>query len=164
MIGVSSSYAFAALFLTVGLIFTVLLHLLRALPTQPTNLPANFGASLSLVGTFFLVVGPALFIIAGLPSVLPSRFSRMLSLLPAFFFIWGTVRLMRGHLPFYNQLAILAALLFSALTDMGLLAGVRQSIRWISEDLRPRRICLVILAQIGIVVFVLWAPVEVAVD
>jgi len=121
-------------------------------------------ASLSLVSTFFVVVGLVLFIIAALPSIVPSRFSRILSLLPALLFIWGTVRLVRRHLPFNGQLGMLAALLVSLLSDIGLFVAVRQSIRWISEEVRPLKICLVILAQVAVVFLVVWLPIEVAAD
>jgi hypothetical protein len=162
MIGVSSSCAFAGLFLTVGLVFSVLLHLLRALPSQPTNLPASMGASLSLLSSFFVVVGLVLFIIAALPAIIPSRFSRVVSLLPALLFTWGVIQLARLQLPFHNQLWMLAALLLSMLSDICLLVIVRQSIRWVSGAVHPLRICLVVLAQMTTVVLIVWAPIEIS--
>lgn len=160
MIGVSSSYALAGFFLTAGSLFAAFLYLLRALPSQPANLPSNIGASLSLLSAFCLAVGLVLFIIAALPSVLPSRFSRILSLIPALIYTLGLVQLMRRHLPYRQNLALLAALLISTLIDIGLLILVRQSVRWISEEVHLLKVGLVVLAQIATVVLIVWAPIE----
>jgi hypothetical protein len=162
MIGVSSSCAFACLFSIVGLIFTFLLHRLRASPSLPTNLPVNIGAGLFLASAFCLVLGLVLFVIAALPSVSPSRFTRIMSVLPALIFIFSLIQLVRRHLPFHENLGLLAALLISTLSDIGLLILVRQLIRWISEEVRPLKICVAILAQIVTVVLVVWAPIEIS--
>ncbi|MGD0325758.1 MAG: hypothetical protein ABSD45_18680 [Terriglobia bacterium] len=162
LVGVSSSCAFACLFLTVGLIFAFLLHRLRALPSLPTNLPANIGANLNIVSAFCLAVGLVLLIIAALPSVMPSRFTRLMSVLPALLLTFALFMLVRRHLPFQHQFVLLVALFISTLSDIGLLVGVRQSIRWISEEVRPFKICAAILGQVATGVLVVWAPSEIS--
>jgi len=158
VIGVSSSLAFAALFLLGGLILGVLLHMLKALPAHPTNLPANIDASLSIVTTFCLIVGSVLVVVSTLPSVWPCRFTRTLSLLPAVFFVWAIVNLMRHHTVTVLQSAVLLALIFSTFSDITFLAIVRASIRWISKELRPFTICIVISCQIALTILIIWLP------
>jgi hypothetical protein len=161
MVGVSSSYAFPGLFLTLGFIFKFLLYRLRGLPAQPTNPPANMDSNLSLVTMFCLVVGLALFLIAALPSIVPSGFFRILSILPASIFLVGVVRAARLHLLLRGQLELLAALFVAVLSDIGLFVAVRQSLRWVSAEARPLKICLVILAQIAAVFLFVWLPIEI---
>ncbi len=162
MLGVSSCLAFAGLFLPVGLFFGFVLHKLRTLPSLPSNLPANLVANLSLATTFLMIVGTLLVLLAALPSVVPSRFSRILSLLPVALFLCGTVRAV-NHVT-VEGLTVLVALVLAVLTDICLLVAVRRSIRWISLEVRPLRICLVILAHIVVVFLVLWLPLHISAD
>jgi hypothetical protein len=162
MIGVSSSYAFAGFFLTGGFVFAFLLHRLRALPSLPANLPPNMDFSLSLITALCLFVGIMLFVLAALPSILPSALSRFLSLLPCLVFLLGIIQMVRKHLPLNGQLEMLAALLLSLLSDVVLFVAVRQSIRWISVQLRPLRVCLVISGQIALIFLIVWLPQEIS--
>lgn len=66
------------------------------------------------------------------------------------------------HLPLSGQLEELAALSVAVLSDIGLFVAVRQSVRWISAEVRPLKICLAILAQIAAVFLFVWLPIEVA--
>ncbi len=50
----------------------------------------------------------------------------------------------------------------AVVSDVGLLVGVRQSIRWISAEVRPLKICIVALAQIIAIFLITWLPIEVS--
>lgn len=162
LIGVSSSLAFAGLFLAIGSLFSFFLHVLGRLPSIPTNLSPSTLTSLSFVRSFCLIVGFMLFVIGLLPSIMPSRFSRTVSLFPVSILTAGLIQLIRFHRPIHGQLAELAALILSILSDIFVLVLVRGSIRWISKSVHPLRIGLVIFAQLTTVVFIVWAPIEIS--
>jgi hypothetical protein len=163
LVGVSTSLAFAGMFLGLGFVLAFLLHLLRKLPVYPPNLPPSFGASLSLVTGFLLIVGSVLFVIGALPSVLPYRIVRIFSLLPAVVSIGGAIRLALHHLPIGEQLGLLAALFIGVFFDIALLAGVRKSLRWMKEQNDAIRICLTMVAHIAMAIVIVWVPMDLAV-
>jgi hypothetical protein len=104
-----------------------------------------------------------LLIVAALPIIFPSLVSRLVSLLPVLLVIAGTVRLAKRHLPYEQQLWLLAALLVGVISDLGLLVLVRKSIRWISDQISAAKICLVIFLQIVAVILLVWLPLQISV-
>jgi hypothetical protein len=161
-LGVSSSFAFAGLFLAAGMLFTFLLHRLRSLPSWPPTVPATMDAGLLLLSGFCLILGLFLFVIAALPAIWPCRFTRILSVVPGLIFAVGLVKMMHLHLPVQHQLGMFAGLFVGLLSDMGLLIAVRQSIIWLSRAVVPLRIGMIILAHVVTVATIVWVPVEIA--
>jgi hypothetical protein len=159
MIGVSTSLAFSgACFAFVGL-FGFLLSRAIGLPQSPELI--KMGGALLLLSIVFLFVGFVFFVIALLPTILPYTVIDIITLIPILTFTYVTVQVVRHHAPaqtVQNQLELYAALIASTATDVILLIGIRQSIHWISEQVKPLRISLAILGQVGIVIFFVWLP------
>jgi len=146
------------LFLSVGSILAIFLRILPTLPVPPTNTLDLSVANLSFVSNSSLIIGLGLFIVGALPWLFPYTFAQILSLLPVSMFTLGFILLARRHEPLQDRFVMLAALFASTLSDVVLLVGVRQSVRWISERVRPLRIFLVILGQIALVALIVWLP------
>lgn len=159
MVGVSTSLAFSgACLATVG-VFGFLLNRIVRLPSSPDLL--KFGGALLLLSIFLLILGLVLFVIAFLPTILPYTVIDIITLVPILTVTYITINVIRHHGPaqyVQNQAEIYTALIASTATDVALLVGIRKSIRWISEQVRPLRVLLVILGQIALVIVFVWFP------
>lgn len=156
LIGVSTSYSYASLFLGLSILFTVLFRPARL--TAP--LPANLDDALSTVKIGCFVIGCIFLLFAALPSLLPSRWSNGLSLLPFLVVLSGLVKLILSHRATGDQLMMFAILIAGILSDVLVLTLIRYTVRRISTAPTLSRVAIAISAQIALITFLVVAPIE----
>jgi hypothetical protein len=158
LIGVSSAYSFAGMFLYLPILLTIVL--------QPRNLvapvPGQLLSAVQLIEYFCTVVGAICFLLAAMPSLWPSPLFVSLSLLPGLIFTAGLIKLIQLHRPFQNQLGMFIALLVSFLSDVIVLALVRFTVRKVSAIASVSKIVLAILIQVCVLGLLVVAPYEIA--
>jgi len=156
LIGVSTSYSYAALFL--GFSFGAMIL------TRPSRLvsPLPDAAAISLVTHFVLILGMICLSLAVLPALVRSRWTVALSLLPLGVNLLGFIRLTMRHRPIYTEVLTIVALTVSLLSDVLLLALIRLTIRRVSAKPSVSRIGIAVLIQVGIILFFVVTPWETA--
>jgi hypothetical protein len=154
LVGVSTSYSYAALFL--GFSFGAMIL------TRPSRLvaPLPEAAAISLVTHFVLILGMICLFLAVLPALVRSRWTVALSLLPLGANLFGFMGLTMRHTPLDTHAAALLALVLSLLSDVLLLALVRLTVRRVSAKPSVSRIAIAILIQLGIIVLLVVTPWE----
>ncbi len=154
LVGVSTSYSFAALFLGLGFF---VLYVSRK---SQLGVPLPHAAEYSYLSHFLLIIGSACLLLAVLPALMRSRWSTALSLLPLSCVLLGLIRLLANHSVDKGQVEILVALVVSVLSDILLLALVRLTIRRVSADPSISRIAIAVLIQACIISLFIAAPWE----
>jgi hypothetical protein len=161
LVGVSSSYSFAGMFLIMGFCLMYFDYLVVSRAPHPLSetMAKGFAAAV-ILGILALLIGFILLVIAALPSLWPTPLTIGLSLLPALFWIGGVVKLVRLHADFRNQLSMLIALLVSVLSDVLLLAIVRIVIRRLSGQTSISKIAAAALTQIFVLALLVVVPLK----
>jgi hypothetical protein len=154
LVGVSTSYSFAALFLGMGFF---VLYVSRQ---SRLGAPLPHAAEYSYLSHFLLIIGSACLLLAVLPALMRSRWSTALSLLPLSCVLLGLIRLLANHSVDKGQVEILMALALSVLSDVLLLALVRLTVRRVSENPSISRIAVAVLIQACVISLFIAAPWE----
>lgn len=151
LVGVSTSYSFAALFLGMGFLIVFV--------TRHNPIGAH-AAEYSLLSHFVLIISLICLLLAVLPALVRSRWSVALSLLPLSCVLLGLIRLITHHALDKGQVEMLVALVVSVLSDILLLALVRLTIRRVSMNPSPSRIAIAVLIQAGTIFLFIGIPWE----
>jgi hypothetical protein len=155
LVGVSSSYSFAALFLGLG--FFVMMFLSRK---SRLGAPLPHAAEYSYLSHFLLIIGSICLLLAGLPALVRSRWAVALSLFPISCVVLGLIRFITTHGVDKGQFEMVVALAVSILSDILLLALVRFTLRRVSADPSLPRIAIAVLMQAGIIFLLIVTPWE----
>jgi hypothetical protein len=156
LVGVSSSYSFAGLFLGLGFWFMILFRPSRlATPLPEPGAVSGMEYICLIGGTIFLLLGT-------LPALAPSRWSVALSLLPFLLLTAGLIKATLLGGPLRSLPAMFAAAVVSLLSDVILLALIRLTVRRISTKPSIPRIGLAVLVQVGVIVVLVIVPFQTA--
>lgn len=159
LVGVSSSAAFAALFLALGVGCLGLFYLIFLGGASLSEAVVKAVAGVFMLGLAALFIGLLCFGLAAMPSLWPSPWCVGLSLIPISLFSYGVIRLMLIHAPFDIQMEMFtAALIVSVLSDVFLLAVVRLTVRRVSAQTNAFNITTAILVQTAIIVLFVVGP------
>jgi hypothetical protein len=156
LLGASTSYSFAAVFLGMFLIVAVLFRDARM--TSP--LPGNLSHTMFIVKVGCFVIGFACLLLAALPSMWPSPLSIGLSLLPFSLITAGTVKLIWRHQANADQLALFVCMIVGVLSDVLALALVRYTVRQISKELTMLRVATALVTQLAVIGLLVVIPIQ----
>ena len=162
LVGVSSSAAFAALFLASGVVFLGAFYLVVLGGASLSETVLKGMAALFLLSLATIFVGLVCFALAAMPSLWPSPWCMGLSLIPISLFSYGVLRLRLIHAPFdINMEMLIAALIVSVLSDVFLLAVVRLTVRRVLAQTNALNITTAILVQTGFIVLFVVGPFQI---
>ncbi len=159
LVGVSSSAAFAALLLAIGVGCLSVFYLIVLGGASLSETMLKGMAAFFILGLAALFIGLVCFALAGMPSLWPSPWCVGLSLIPISLFSYGLSRMVLIHAPFNIPVEMLiAALIVSVLSDIFLLAIVRLTVRRVSAQTNAFNITTAILVQTAVIVLFVIGP------
>ena len=163
LIGISGSLSFTSLFSFYALFFGVASYLFvtyHDLIKQKVPTIANLEVTTGVLIICFVIVGLialAFGLLSALPMIFKSRVWVWLSCLPTglVFLLFFRLVYLRAVNP--GRLTIILTVIISLLSDVLLVAVIRQSLKWITERLSPARLTAAIAVQmlLAIVTFLL---------
>ena len=164
LIGMSGSLSFTFLFLFYALFFGIVSYffityhdLIKQKVPTITNLEATTG--LLIIGfLLFALIGLIFGILSALPMIFKGRFWVWLSCLPTGLVFWIVIRLVYLRTVNPGRLAPILAAVISLLSDVLLVAVIRQSLKWITERLSPARVAAAIAVQMVLLIVTFVLP------
>jgi len=165
LIGISGSLSFTSLFSFYALFFGVASYLFvtyHDLIKQKVPTIAHLEATTGVLIIAFLIVALIALVfgmLSALPMIFKSRFWVWLSCLPTGLVFLFFLRLVCLRAVNPGTLVIILSVVISLLSDVLLVAVIRQSLKWITKRLSPARMTAAIAVQVLLVVVTFLLPI-----